>query len=87
MSSLLLLIVAAFCLYPASVPAEPRIVPEEMARHDEVHDFVVAFTEPDITMGQMIEKVPGFMTKMMNMPESQANAMAGEFIPKLKRWR
>ena len=46
-----------------------------------------AFTAPDVTMEQMIEKSAGFMAKEMNMPEVQAKAMLNELFPKLKRWQ
>lgn len=46
-----------------------------------------AFTAPDITLEQMIERVAGIMVTEMNMPEAQAKAMANQFIPKLKRWQ
>lgn len=44
------------------------------------------FTELDITMEQMIEKVARFASKM-NMTESQARSMAKSMIPKLKKWK
>jgi hypothetical protein len=43
------------------------------------------FTEPAITMEQMIEKCTGIM-KQMNMPEAQIE-QTKKFIPMLKRWR
>ena len=46
-----------------------------------------AFTAPDITLEQMIERVAGIMVTKMNMPEAQTKAMANQFIPKLKRWQ
>lgn len=42
------------------------------------------FTEPHITMQQMIDKVAGMAGKM-NMSEGQAREMAKGFIPRLKR--
>ena len=44
------------------------------------------FTDPNITMEQMIDKVAGF-AKQMKMSEEQAREMAKTFIPKLKRWQ
>ena len=44
------------------------------------------FTDPNITIEQMIEKVTGF-AKQMKMSEEQAREMAKTFIPKLKRWQ
>jgi hypothetical protein len=44
-----------------------------------------AFTEPDITMGQMIEKCAGIMGQM-GIPEAQIE-QTKTFIPMLKRWR
>jgi hypothetical protein len=43
------------------------------------------FTDPNITKGQMIEKVAGIM-KQMNMADSQIEQVK-TFIPMLKRWR
>lgn len=45
------------------------------------------FSEPNITMQQMIEKVAGFMVTLEKMPENEAKRMAKTFIPKLKRWQ
>lgn len=45
------------------------------------------FTEPDITMQQMIEKAAGFMVTLEKMPEAEAKRMAKTFIPELKRWQ
>ncbi len=46
-----------------------------------------SFTEPDITMEQMIEKVTGYMVEKMKMERPQAEGMAKMFIPRLKRWK
>ena len=43
------------------------------------------FTEPDITMDQMIEKCAGIM-KQMQIPEEQIE-QTRQFIPMLKRWQ
>lgn len=45
------------------------------------------FTEPDITMQQMIEKVAGFLATLEKMPEKEAKGMAKTFVPELKRWQ
>ncbi|MBI5237758.1 MAG: zinc ribbon domain-containing protein [Deltaproteobacteria bacterium] len=45
------------------------------------------FTEPNITMEEMIKKVAGFMARMRIAPEEQAKEAMRNFIPKLKRWR
>jgi len=45
------------------------------------------FTQPDITIDQMIDKVAGIMAEKMNIPEDQAKEKAKSFIPALKRWR
>ena len=44
------------------------------------------FTDPNITIEQMIDKVAGF-AKQMKMSDEQAREMAKTFIPKLKRWQ
>ncbi|MGC9443857.1 MAG: zinc ribbon domain-containing protein [Candidatus Methanospirareceae archaeon] len=46
-----------------------------------------AFTDPTVTMEEMIGKVIGMMVAMHIMPEDQAKALATTFIPTLKRWR
>lgn len=45
------------------------------------------FTEPNITMQQMIEKVAGFMVTLEKMQESEAKRLAKSSVPKLKRWK
>lgn len=45
------------------------------------------FTEPDITMEQMIRNVSGFLVEKMGMKKDQAEGLARMFIPRLKRWR
>jgi hypothetical protein len=44
------------------------------------------FTEPNITMQQIIDKCVGIMAQQEIMPESNAKALMTEVIPKLKRW-
>ncbi|MBI5561334.1 MAG: zinc ribbon domain-containing protein [Deltaproteobacteria bacterium] len=44
------------------------------------------FTEPDITLDQMIDRVVGLMSRMEGIDEAQIREMAGSFIPSLKRW-
>jgi len=46
-----------------------------------------AFTEPNITMQEMIDKCIGIMAQKGIMPEIQAKALMLEVIPKLKRWQ
>jgi hypothetical protein len=46
-----------------------------------------AFTEPDIGMQGMIHKCAGIMAQQGIMPESQAQALMSDVIPKLKRWQ
>jgi len=45
------------------------------------------FTEPDITMDQMVDKVAHMMAEMQHISEDHAIEMCTHFIPKLKRWR
>lgn len=45
-----------------------------------------AFTDPKITMPEMLEKCVGMMVKMGVMPEPQARGLMTEVMPKLKRW-
>ncbi len=45
-----------------------------------------AFTDPSITVQQMIDKCVDIMAERGIMPEQQAKALMNEVIPKLKRW-
>ena len=45
------------------------------------------FTEPTITLGQMIEKCVGIMAQRKIMPEHQAKELMSRTIPMLKRWK
>ncbi len=45
-----------------------------------------AFTEPSITMNEMRLKVIRIMTTEMFMPADQAESIADQVIPRLKRW-
>ena len=45
------------------------------------------FTEPQITIQQMIEKAAGFMATLEKMPEKEAKGLAKTQIPELKRWQ
>ena len=44
------------------------------------------FTNPDLTMKQMVDKLVGFSDKM-GMTQAQAREIAQTVIPKLKRWQ
>jgi hypothetical protein len=44
------------------------------------------FTEPKITMKEMIDKCVSIMARQGIMPEEQSNALMNEVIPRLKRW-
>jgi hypothetical protein len=46
-----------------------------------------AFTEPRITMEEMIDKCVGIMTQKRIMPEAQAKTIMSEVIPKQKIWQ
>lgn len=45
------------------------------------------FTEPEISLPDMIDKCVGIMAKKKIMPEVQARALIANVLPKLKRWR
>lgn len=45
-----------------------------------------SFTEPGLTLEQMIEKVAEDMITKVNMPRSSAEILARAFITPLKRW-
>ncbi|MFQ5442912.1 MAG: zinc ribbon domain-containing protein [Thermodesulfobacteriota bacterium] len=44
------------------------------------------FTEPDITMEEMIEKVAKTMSEQRRVPLEKAKEAVKESLPKLKRW-
>jgi hypothetical protein len=46
-----------------------------------------AFTEPHLTMPQMIDRCVQVMTRRGLMPKPHALALMTEIIPNLKRWR
>lgn len=45
------------------------------------------FTDPYITMEEMIDLVTDIMIEKTKMPEEQARQIASSFIPTLKRWK
>jgi len=45
------------------------------------------FTDPGITMEQMIDKVAGFMVQMRGLTKAKAKEMTKSFVPNLKRWK
>lgn len=45
-----------------------------------------AFTEPDLTLEQMIEKCTGIAATKRNMSEEKAKEIVIDYMPKLKRW-
>jgi len=46
-----------------------------------------SFTEPDLTLSQMIDKVSRILAKQMNISEDEANSIARTSVPSLKRWQ
>lgn len=46
-----------------------------------------AFTQPDVTFDQMVEKVAGIMAKKRNMNDEAARAQTKMMLSGLKRWR
>lgn len=45
------------------------------------------FTEPNVTMEQMIDKVAKIVSKQMDAPEAETREIVKIFLPKLKRWK
>lgn len=45
------------------------------------------FTEPDITLEEMINKTTALMVEKMKLPGDMARGMAHGLLPKLKRWQ
>lgn len=59
------------------------------SRNEEYCHFCFAngeFTNKDITLEQMVEKLAGFSGKM-GMTEEQGREMARKMLPTLKRWK
>jgi hypothetical protein len=46
-----------------------------------------AFTEPDISRQEMIDKCVAIMNQRKIMPEDQARNLMAKTIPSLKRWK
>ena len=46
-----------------------------------------AFTDPGITMAQMLDRCVGIMAQRGIMPEAKARALLTEVMPRMKRWR
>lgn len=46
-----------------------------------------AFVEPALTLPDMIQKSVSHMTRVLHLPAEKAKELAGELIPKLKRWQ
>ena len=44
------------------------------------------FTDPDITLEQMIEKCTGIAATKKNMTEDKAKEIVSDYMPRLKRW-
>jgi hypothetical protein len=45
-----------------------------------------AFTEPEVTMPEMIDRGVAAITGQLGMPECGARAMLTDVLPHLKRW-
>lgn len=45
------------------------------------------FTDPDVSMQEMIDSCVDIMAKQGIMPAAQARALLTDVMPKLKRWR
>lgn len=45
------------------------------------------FTDPDITLDQMIDKLVALGAEKMGMADDEARQMASAVLPRLKRWQ
>jgi hypothetical protein len=45
------------------------------------------FTDPGITLEQMIDKCAGLMVEQKIMPEDKARALMTKYLPQMKRWK
>jgi hypothetical protein len=46
-----------------------------------------AFTDPEVTMEEMLNRCVAIMAKQGIMPETKARALLTEVMPRLRRWR
>jgi hypothetical protein len=46
-----------------------------------------AFTEPDVTLPQLLDRCVGIMSRRGIMPETEARVLLADVMPQLKRWR
>ncbi len=46
-----------------------------------------AFTDPDVTMGEMTDRCVAIMANRGIMPEAKARLLLSDVMPRLKRWR
>jgi hypothetical protein len=46
-----------------------------------------SFTNPDQTVGEMVQSSVDFMTVNLGFSQEQAEQMSNDVIPKLKRWQ
>lgn len=46
-----------------------------------------SYTQPDMTVDQMIESSVSYMVKGLRVPEEKARSMSQLIIPTLKRWK
>lgn len=46
-----------------------------------------AFTDPDVSMGAMLDRCVTVMAEQKIMPAPQARALLADVLPRLKRWR
>jgi hypothetical protein len=46
-----------------------------------------AFTDPDVTMGTMLDRCVQIMAAQGIMPAPQARGLLADVLPRLKRWR
>ena len=73
---------------PLAEPADHGTCADVQKSEDYCHQCFQngAFTDPSITMTEMRLKVIRIMTSEMLMPEDQAESIADQVIPRLKRW-
>jgi hypothetical protein len=45
------------------------------------------FTDPDVSMGEMLDRCVAVMAEQKIMPAPQARALLADVLPRLKRWR
>jgi hypothetical protein len=77
------------CGMPLSKPEDFGTSAEGWRQNDYCHYCYEEgkFTQPDITLGEMIEQVIKLTAEATGRSEAEARTLTEETLPRLKRWR